>query len=90
MENTKVIAVAESLYAELEAQGLEVLLDDRSDSPGVKFNDADLLGIPLRVIISPRTLEKNSVELKWRSEKEPQLVPLEEASKRLKELIRGR
>ncbi|MBA7467032.1 Proline--tRNA ligase [subsurface metagenome] len=90
MENTKVMAVAESLYAELEAQGLEVLLDDRSDSPGVKFNDADLLGIPLRVIISPRTLEKNSVELKWRSEKEPQLVPLEEASKRFKELIRGR
>ena len=90
MENTKVMAVAESLYAELEAQGLEVLLDDRSDSPGVKFNDADLLGIPLRVIISPRTLEKNSVELKWRSEKESQLVPLEEASKRLKELIRGR
>ena len=90
MENTKVMAVAESLYAELEAQGLEVLLDDRSDSPGVKFNDADLLGIPLRVIISPRTLEKNSVELKWRSEKEPQLVPLEEAGKRLKELIRGR
>jgi len=90
MENTKVMAVAESLYAELEAQGLEVLLDDRSDSPGVKFNDADLLGIPLRVIISPHTLEKNSVELKWRSEKELQLVPLEEASKRLKGLIRGR
>jgi len=90
MENTKVMAVAESLYAELEAQGLVVLLDDRSDSPGVKFNDADLLGMPLRVIISPRTLEKNSVELKWRSEKEPQLVPIEEASKRLKELIRGR
>jgi prolyl-tRNA synthetase len=67
-----------------------VLFDDRTESPGVKFNDADLLGIPVRVTISPRTLEKNSVEIKWRSEKESQLLPLEGAVARLKELITGR
>ena len=86
-EDSKVSEVAENLYTELEAEGLEVLYDDRNESPGVKFNDADLLGIPLRVTISPRTLEKDSVEIKQRSEKEPQLVPLAEVVARLKELI---
>jgi len=87
LENSQVAAKAENLYADLEAQGLEVLFDDRKESPGVKFNDADLLGIPIRVTISPRTLETNSVEIKRRSEKESQLVPLEEITARLKELI---
>ena len=87
LENQKVAATAKNLYAELEAQGLEVLFDDRRESPGVKFNDADLLGIPLRVTISPRTLEKNSVEIKKRSEKEAELMPLEGIAATLKELI---
>ncbi|MCK5434469.1 MAG: proline--tRNA ligase, partial [Dehalococcoidales bacterium] len=87
LENPQVAAAAESIYAELEAQGLEVLFDDRNESPGVKFNDADLLGIPVRVTISPRTLETNSVEIKKRSEKEFDLLPLEGVAKRLKELI---
>ena len=86
-ESAGVKEAAERLYAELKKQGLEVLFDDRNESPGVKFNDADLLGIPIRVTISPRTLKENSVELKWRQEKESRLVPLEEAVKRLKELI---
>ena len=79
---------AEKLYTELTAQGIEVLFDDREESPGVKFNDADLLGIPVRVTVSPRTLEKNSVELKQRSEKDSQLVPLEGAVSKLKELVK--
>jgi prolyl-tRNA synthetase len=87
-EDSKVSEVTENLYGKLEAEGLEVLFDDRQESPGVKFNDADLLGIPIRVTISPRTLETNSVEIKERSEKEPQLVPLEKIAARLKELIR--
>jgi len=85
-EDSKVSEVAENLYAELEAEGLEVLLDDREESPGVKFNDADLLGMPVRVTISPRTLEKGSVEVKKRSEKDSQLVPLEGVAQKLKEL----
>ncbi|MQY72104.1 MAG: proline--tRNA ligase, partial [Dehalococcoidia bacterium] len=86
-EGSKVSEVAEKLYHELEADGLEVLFDDREESPGVKFNDADLLGIPIRVTISPRTLEKNSVEVKWRSDRESELVPLDEIVARLKELV---
>ena len=88
LENPEVRTAAEKLYTELEAQGLEVLLDDRGESPGVKFNDADLLGIPIRVTISPRTLEKGSVEVKWRGEKKSKLVLLKEAAGRLKELIK--
>jgi prolyl-tRNA synthetase len=49
------------------------------ESPGVKFADADLLGMPLRITVSPRTLEKDAVELKRRSEPETSLVPLSEA-----------
>jgi len=66
-----------------------VLFDDREESPGVKFNDADLLGIPLRVTVSPRTLKTNSMEVKRRSEKEAELVPLEGVVAKLKEIIRG-
>jgi prolyl-tRNA synthetase len=87
-ENPEVAATAEKVYADLEAQGLEVLFDDRQESPGVKFNDADLLGMPIRVTISPRTLEKNSAEIKKRSEKESQLVPLEGITEKLKALIK--
>ena len=88
-EDTKVAEIAEKLYAGLEAEGLEVLFDDRAESPGVKFNDADLLGIPVRVTVSPRTLEKDSVEVKQRAEKDAELVPLAGALTRLKELIEG-
>jgi prolyl-tRNA synthetase len=86
-EGSEVQNIAENLYAELEAEGLEVLFDDREESPGIKFNDADLLGIPIRITVSPRTLEKNSIEMKRRSEKETQLVPLEGVAKGLRELI---
>ncbi|HUT97215.1 MAG TPA: proline--tRNA ligase [Dehalococcoidales bacterium] len=86
-EGSKAGEVAEKLYAELEAAGFEVLFDDRQESPGVKFNDADLLGIPLRLTVSPRTLDKDSVELKKRSEKESELVPLTEVVARLKKMV---
>jgi len=87
LENAGVASAVERLYTELESQGLEVLYDDRRESPGVKFNDADLLGIPLRVTISPRTLEKNSLEIKWRNEQKSHLVPLEGATDRLKKMV---
>jgi prolyl-tRNA synthetase len=87
MDKPEVAASAEKLYAGLGAEGLEVLYDDRAESPGVKFNDADLLGIPLRVVVSPRTLKSGNVEIKWRSEKESQLLPLEGVVGRIKELL---
>jgi len=87
-EGSKVSEVVEKLSAELEADGMEVLFDDRDESPGVKFNDADLLGIPIRVTISPRTLKSDSAEVKWRSQKEAELVPLAGITTRLKELVK--
>ena len=78
-DQTRVAEAAERLYGDLQAAGVEVLYDDREESPGVKFNDADLLGMPLRATISPRTLEKGSVELKRRRETETSLVALGEA-----------
>ncbi|TET46828.1 MAG: proline--tRNA ligase, partial [Dehalococcoidia bacterium] len=89
-EDTNVVEVAEKLYRELQSAGLEVLFDDREESPGVKFNDADLLGIPLRVTVSPRTLQNNNVETKWRAEKESQLVLLDEAVAKIKELVKAK
>lgn len=82
-ENPQVAEAADNLYEEMTAQGIEVLYDDRNESPGVKFNDADLLGIPIRVTISPRTLEKDSVEVKKRLEKESELMPLKKAAQLL-------
>lgn len=86
-EGSKVAEAAEKLYADLQTAGLEVLFDDREESPGVKFNDVDLLGIPFRVTVSPRTLEKDSVEFKKRSEKQAEIVPLSEIIALLKGLI---
>jgi prolyl-tRNA synthetase len=76
---------AERLYTELEAGGLEVLYDDREESPGVKFNDADLLGIPLRITVSPRTLKQASAEVKGRREKEGQIWSLEGLAARVRQ-----
>jgi prolyl-tRNA synthetase len=55
----------------------------------VKFNDADLLGIPVRITVSPRSLEKNSVEVKKRSEKDSVLFPLEQAIEKIVEMVNG-
>jgi prolyl-tRNA synthetase len=88
-EDTDVSEIAEKLYSGLENEGIEVLFDDRRESPGVKFNDADLLGIPIRVTVSPRTLEKDSVEIKLRSEKDSTLAPLSEAVTYISKIIEG-
>ena len=64
-----------------------MLFDDRQEATGIKFNDADLLGMPIRITVSPRTLEKGSVEIKKRAEKDFELVPLEGIIARLRELI---
>ncbi len=71
----------------MQAAGLEVLYDDREESPGVKFNDADLIGIPLRLTVSKRTLENGTVELKHRPQDERLTLPLEEAIPRLRQEI---
>lgn len=89
MDNAGVTAAAEKLYDDLNKKGIDVLFDDRSESPGVKFNDADLLGIPIRLVISPRTLKSQSAELKWRNKEESQLLPLEGLTEKISKDISG-
>jgi len=74
---------AERVYEALRARGLEVLYDDRDERPGVKFKDADLLGIPLRLTVGGKGLAQGSLELKRRGEKEFTLVPVAEAVERV-------
>jgi len=88
LDKSAVLPTAEKIYQELQKEGIDVLFDDRDDSPGVKFNDADLLGIPLRLTLSPRTLQSQSVETKWRAEKEAQLLPLDNLVAEVKRLLR--
>lgn len=78
----KVKSFAESLYKRLLAKGVEVLYDDRDDtSAGEKFADADLIGIPLRVVISERSLEKKGIEVKRRNEEKGRIVSVEKLMK---------
>jgi prolyl-tRNA synthetase len=74
-------AKADEIYQSLLKSGIEVLYDDREASAGVKFADSDLIGIPYRVIVSPKTVEKDSVELKKRNSDENQLVKITELVK---------
>lgn len=75
--DSAVIEAAEKLYQQLQENNIEVLYDDRNESAGKKLFDADLIGLPIRVVVSKRTLEKNSVELKQRAEKDSQLISLD-------------
>jgi prolyl-tRNA synthetase len=72
-------AAAEALVRELEAGGFDVLLDDRDERPGVKFKDADLIGVPYRFVIGPRGLAQGVVELVTRASRETREIPLGEA-----------
>ncbi len=83
----EVVEKAEELYADLQVKGYEVLYDDRDESAGVKFNDADLIGIPLRLTVSARNLKQNGVEAKLRWAEEAELVPFEELYERLDALL---
>jgi prolyl-tRNA synthetase len=77
----------ERLYQELTTAGIEVLLDDRDVRAGVKFKDADLIGIPLRIVISERGLKDGKLEMKWRWAKEAELVDVAGASQRIAALV---
>ena len=78
-------ATAQKIYQDLQKQGVKVLYDDRDDkSAGEKFAEADLIGIPYRVVVSEKTLAKNSVELKERSKSEMKIVKIKQLIKTLK------
>ncbi|MEC9057772.1 MAG: proline--tRNA ligase [Actinomycetota bacterium] len=81
------MAVAEQLYDELRAAGVDVLLDDRDGRPGVKFADAELVGIPLRVVIGPRGLDNGQLEFTVRSNGEKVDVPIDEVVARVVDAV---
>jgi len=74
--NKKAKTQAEKIYKDLQKRGFEVLYDDREETPGIKFVEADLIGIPIRIVVSERTLGKQSMEIKKRTDKEGRLVKI--------------
>ncbi len=87
LDNIEVEAVATELYEWLRGSGFDVLYDDRLESPGVKFNDADLIGIPVRLTVSPRLLPDDLVEVKLRTSKEMEKAPRKEIGAKLGQLF---
>jgi prolyl-tRNA synthetase len=75
------------LHDELEARGIDVLLDDREERPGVKFKDADLVGHPLRITVGPRALERGAVEVKQRTASQATEVPVDDAAAHVAALV---
>jgi prolyl-tRNA synthetase len=84
MDDDDVLKTAESIYNQLKDKGIEVLLDDRKERPGIKFKDADLIGIPWQIVIGKKTLAEGLVELKSRKTKEIEKVSPAEAVDRMK------
>ena len=90
LADDSVSKAADELYSRLWQEGVETLYDDRrEEAAGVKFNDADLLGLPMRLVISPRNLKQDSVEIKARREKDAELVPMDEVVERIAQAING-
>lgn len=87
MDDEQVIRASEELYKQFCDDGVGVLLDDRQVSPGIKFKDADLIGIPLQIIIGSRSIKKSVAEIKIRATGEKKEVPLKEAAARSKKVL---
>ncbi|MCU0242883.1 MAG: His/Gly/Thr/Pro-type tRNA ligase C-terminal domain-containing protein, partial [Vicinamibacteria bacterium] len=79
--------IADKLYSDLQAEGIEVLYDDRQESPGVKFKDADLIGLPVRLTVSERAIKAGGVESKRRDQAERRVVPLEQLNEWVKQQL---
>lgn len=86
-DDEKVAQVAENIYQQLKDMDVDVLLDDRDVRGGVKFKDADLIGIPIRVTVGKRAVAGGNVEIKLRSEDESQNVPIEKAAQKTQDLV---
>ena len=82
----KMKEVADKIYSELNAEGIDVILDDRNERPGVKFTDSELIGYPVRIVVGDKNLP--NVEVKMRNKDEANLIPFEEASAKVAEYVR--
>ena len=88
-DNPEVKAYADKLYAELQAKGVEVIYDDRFVSAGVMFSDADLLGVPIRVVVSPRNLKQEVLEITSRDKKLSLKISIHAAIEEVEKIISG-
>jgi prolyl-tRNA synthetase len=86
-DDADVVQAGEKIYNELKSKGIEVLLDDRDERAGVKFKDADLIGIPVRITIGKKALATGNVEIKLRTEPKPTLIPVDTAVAKTVELM---
>ncbi|MDY6880137.1 MAG: proline--tRNA ligase [Thermodesulfobacteriota bacterium] len=89
MHKSEVVETAERIYRELLDNNIDALLDDRDERAGIKFNDADLLGFPVRVVVGLRGVKNNQVEIKMRSESESREIPLNNACSMISESIKS-
>jgi len=78
-----VVKIAEDLYRKLTKKGLDVLIDDRDERAGIKFKDADLIGIPVHVVVGEKNAAKGMVEVKTRKDRKVELVRADEAVSRV-------
>jgi len=83
----EITRVSDQLYNDLNRAGIATVYDDRDLSPGVKFNDADIMGMPLRVTVSSRSLQQGGVEVKWRWSDEREIIPLDGAVERIAKML---
>ena len=88
-EDEAVRRTAEEIYGQLVEKGVDILFDDRDERPGVKFKDADLIGIPVRVTVGAKSLADGKVELSLRRDREKRLVPPSEAVGKVMEMLEG-
>ena len=86
-DTAEVREVSDKLYNDLQAAGVEVIYDDRKVNPGVMFSDADLLGVPVRVTVSPRNLKENVIEVTSRDKSFSAKVPVEGALEELLKIV---
>ena len=86
-DDEELMSAANSIYAELKEQGVDVLMDDRSARPGVKFNDADLIGIPYRIVIGGKGLKEGVAEVKARTDADAEKVPLDQVVANVTSLV---
>lgn len=86
-DNADVKSYAEGMYEELQNKGVEVIFDDREVSAGVMFSDADLLGVPFRVIVSPRNIKQNIVEIVSRDKSFSQNAPMDSAADEILKIL---
>jgi prolyl-tRNA synthetase len=89
LKDQEVMATAEKLYNQLTNTGVETVLDDRDERPGVKFKDADLVGYPLRITIGQKALAEGKVELYHRATGEMELIEVEKAVERIRGTVQA-